>query len=291
VVSYYKQIQNSIDYIESHLNEKISHEDLSSVSGYSVAHFYRIFKAMVGWSVMDYVRKRRLSKAVYALMTSSSSILEIALDNGYDSHEGFSRAFKIAYKAPPSHFRQVQRDIELFEQVNLMTHKKEGNNKMIKPEIIYKDRMYLVGKKALVTGIEAEKFALFRKTKDLLLDSLNQIPMRKHNKFVVTYDMDLNELDKSHDDMTYTYYYCVEVEAINDLPEGMVTKTLEPSKYAVFNYDKSKKLLNNEKIDRPIYDYINGVWLPDSGYELNDLKDFEWIDVNNNTVDYYISIK
>ena len=162
---------------------------------------------------------------------------------------------------------------------------------MIKPEIVFKDRMYLVGKKNLVTGVAAEKFALFRKTKEELLECLDQISMRKNDKFIVTYDMALEELDKSHDDMTYTYYYCVEVEEIKDLPKGFVTKILEPSKYAVFNYDKSKKLLNNEKIDRPIYDYINGVWLPESGYELNDLKDFEMVDLSNNTVDYYIAIK
>lgn len=160
---------------------------------------------------------------------------------------------------------------------------------MIKPEIVFKDRMYLVGKKNLVTGVEAEKFALFRKTKEEFLACLDQISMRKDDKFIVTYDMDLNELDKAHDDMVYTYYYCVEVDQIKDLPEGMVSKTLEPSKYAIFSYDKLEKTLNKEKIDRPIYDYINGVWLPESGYELDDLKDFEWMD--GNTVDYYISIK
>ena len=218
-------------------------------------------------------------------------MLEIALDSGYDSHEGFSRAFKMTYKLAPSHFRLIQGEVELFERVNLLNYKPEGGNIMIKPEIILKDKMYLVGKKSLVKGVEGKKFELFRKTKDLLLECVDQIPKRKHHKYIVTYDMALEELDKSHDEMTYTYYYCVEVEEIKDLAQGLVAKVLEPSKYAVFNYDKSKKLLNNEKIDRPIYDYINGVWLPESGYELNDLKDFEMVDPSNNTVDYYIAIK
>ena len=71
----------------------------------------------------------------------------------------------------------------------------------------------------------------------------------------------------------------------------MVKKILPQGKYAVFNYDIQDNTLNGEKLNQPVYDYIDGIWLPGSGFELAETSDYEIMNENENRIDYYISIK
>ena len=57
----YQRIQAAIDHIESHLTEPIELSRVASAACFSLSHFYRIFHALVGHSVKEYIRKRRLA--------------------------------------------------------------------------------------------------------------------------------------------------------------------------------------------------------------------------------------
>lgn len=70
-MDYREHIQRSIDYIESHLGERITVEGLAAREGFSACHYYRVFAAYTGLPVMGYVRKRRLEHA--DLSSSESS--------------------------------------------------------------------------------------------------------------------------------------------------------------------------------------------------------------------------
>lgn len=65
--SYEVQIQRAIDYIEEDVMEKQTLSNLAHIAGFSEYHFHRVFQTMVGDSVMEYVRKRRLARAAYQL--------------------------------------------------------------------------------------------------------------------------------------------------------------------------------------------------------------------------------
>ena len=77
IMDYNARIQATIDYIEENIDNPIDLSDLSKKAFCSVPHFYRIFSSVVGMSVMDYIRKRRLSIAAHELVSTSkgSSIL------------------------------------------------------------------------------------------------------------------------------------------------------------------------------------------------------------------------
>lgn len=79
-MDYYLRIQATIDYIEENINKPIDLLDLSKKAFCSVPHFYRIFNSIVGMSVKDYIRKRRLSIAANELISSSKRIIDIAYD-------------------------------------------------------------------------------------------------------------------------------------------------------------------------------------------------------------------
>ena len=93
-MSYYTNVQKALDYIEEHAAEKLGIDRIARVAGYSIPHFYRVFGAIVGCSVSEYLRRRRLSRAAYDVAATRRSITEIAFEHGFESHEVFTRTFK-----------------------------------------------------------------------------------------------------------------------------------------------------------------------------------------------------
>lgn len=75
----------------------ISLSEVASNAGFSADYFNRIFAMHTGFTVMAYVNYLRLKKAAELIRKTDKTILDIAMEVGYDSHEGFSRAFKREY--------------------------------------------------------------------------------------------------------------------------------------------------------------------------------------------------
>ncbi|MDJ0498668.1 MAG: helix-turn-helix transcriptional regulator, partial [Acidimicrobiia bacterium] len=71
----------------------------------SLRSLHRYFPALTGYRYGEYVRRRRLAEAAGALRNATASILTIAIDYGYESHEAFGRAFKDEFGVPPREFR------------------------------------------------------------------------------------------------------------------------------------------------------------------------------------------
>lgn len=118
-MEYNEIIQQSIDYIEDNLNEKISLEELARQTYISKYHFHRVFHELVGETVMDYVRKRRLTKAAQELVQSDEKIVDVALKYQFSSQEAFSRAFKRMFKVSPREFRKAQVNVLLFKKAEI----------------------------------------------------------------------------------------------------------------------------------------------------------------------------
>ena len=96
-------------YIQQHLDARPSLEELARVARFSSYHFHRIFKAMVGESIQEYIRRLRLERAAMALQHTRRSVIEIAFEAGYETHESFTRAFRSRFDAAPSGFRKRYR--------------------------------------------------------------------------------------------------------------------------------------------------------------------------------------
>ena len=97
--------QKALWYIESHLAAPLTLDDVAGVAGVSRFHLVRAFAAATGFSVMRYVRARRLSKAAQALAAGAPDILSLALDADYSSHEAFTRAFRDHFGVTPETVR------------------------------------------------------------------------------------------------------------------------------------------------------------------------------------------
>lgn len=104
-------IKNALRYIDKLGANKTTIEDVAKNAGFSVDYFNRIFRSHTGFNVMEYVRFRKLNRAARMLRNyPGKDILSVALDSGYDSHEGFTRAFKEQYGKTPSEYREQMKN-------------------------------------------------------------------------------------------------------------------------------------------------------------------------------------
>lgn len=99
------KIESVIDYIETHLNEKLTLDTIAAAIHYSKYHLSRLFIDTVGLHINEYIKRRQLTEAAKLLIFSEKPIIDIALLCGYQSQQAFSSAFKSMYKAPPAEYR------------------------------------------------------------------------------------------------------------------------------------------------------------------------------------------
>ena len=92
-------------HIQAHLDEDLSLDVLSAKASLSPAHLQRTFQALVGETPKSYVARLRLERAAFRLLIHDATLLDIALDCGFQNHETFTRAFRRRFGMPPSGYR------------------------------------------------------------------------------------------------------------------------------------------------------------------------------------------
>ena len=92
-------------HIQTHLDGDLKLTSLAAVAGVTPSHFSRSFTAAIGEPPRAYVERLRLERAAVLLMVRAASVLEIALDSGFQSHETFTRAFHRRFGVAPSRWR------------------------------------------------------------------------------------------------------------------------------------------------------------------------------------------
>ncbi len=105
-MNYERQLRKVIEFIGQHLDDELTLVQLSDIACFSKYHFHRIFTSYTGLSLQQYIRWLRLKRAAHQLIVDKEkSIIEIAINAGFESHESFTRAFKRSCGINPSEFR------------------------------------------------------------------------------------------------------------------------------------------------------------------------------------------
>lgn len=106
---YVARINRVVDYIEQHLPEKLTLERLAKEANFSPFHFHRVFGAMVGETLNQFIARLRAEKAAAQLIANPrKTITEIALDCGFSSSATFARAFKDRFSMTASDWRDTR---------------------------------------------------------------------------------------------------------------------------------------------------------------------------------------
>ena len=113
-------IQRAIDYIEVNILAELEHEDIARESFVSAFYLRRIFPVLCGTTLGEYIRNRRLSLSKDELMSSDSNILAIALKYGYNTPEGYTRAFYRFYGITPSAARSRKSKLDSYNRISVI---------------------------------------------------------------------------------------------------------------------------------------------------------------------------
>ena len=103
---YEQAILSTLIHIQTHLDGDLNLEMLAERVGFSAYHFHRIFREILGEPVKEYIRRLRVERAAYRLKISEETILRIALDAGFKTHESFTRAFQRQFGITPNEYRR-----------------------------------------------------------------------------------------------------------------------------------------------------------------------------------------
>ncbi len=137
-MNYSNAISECIEFIEENIKSDLTPEVIANQCGYSAFHFSRIFNINKEITLMEYVKKRRLSLAAIDLF-KGGRIIDIALDYGFETHNGFSKAFKKEFGFSPKQYIKCMGNY-FNEELNI-----DFGGYIMKPVIIKKSAFKVAG--------------------------------------------------------------------------------------------------------------------------------------------------
>jgi AraC family transcriptional regulator len=103
--TYAARLLKVLNHIQRNLDEPLDLETLAGLAHFSVSHFHRVFKGMLGETIMDHLRRIRLERAYTRLAATQDPVTDIGLCAGYESSEAFSRVFRKTFGLSPTQCR------------------------------------------------------------------------------------------------------------------------------------------------------------------------------------------
>ena len=137
--------QASIDYIENNLTEILDVEVIAEKASISSFYYQRIFGALCGMTVGEYIRARRMTLAAQELISSDEKIIDIAVKYGYESPDSFAKAFQRFHGITPSKVREPGIILKSLAPIHIKISLEGGN--MLDYKIVEKEQFTIVGVK------------------------------------------------------------------------------------------------------------------------------------------------
>ena len=215
-------IQSAIDFMEQHITENISAEDVANHVHISSFYFQKGFRMLCGFSVIEYIRKRRLALAGGDLATTDIKIIDIAMKYGYGSPDSFTKAFTRFHGVSPTMVRKEDVMIKTFAPLKLEISLTGG---------------YFMNYKI----IDKESFTVLGVSKEFNYENCKQeIPLfwQRHyeegNGKYVCGMFGINIDEKMGND-SFEYLIADLYDSKMEIPEGFVTRTIPAFTWAVFS--------------------------------------------------------
>lgn len=130
-------VQRMQDYIETHLNTDITMTDLANVSHYSPWYSYRLFVDLLNMTPAVYIRRLRLSKSALRLRDEKVKIIDIAFDTGFESVDGYQRAFYKEFGCNPYEYSICPTPIYLFKPYGIKYAQRKGKKEMSEVKSVF----------------------------------------------------------------------------------------------------------------------------------------------------------
>ncbi len=283
-MNYCQAIEQSIHFIETNIKNKLTAEQIAHNVGYSVFHFCRIFAINQGIPLMEFVRKKRLLLSREELL-NNNRIIEVALDYGFETASGFSKAFRKEFGYSPTTY--IAR-MSGCDTKKIITN--TGGNAM--NPVIRKKTAFKVAGYGINTNI-AESF-----TKDVAAywDTYNgeNLESKMYNQLNPPKHGEVGICIPCSDNGNAIYLLGVIVDDFEKVTPDMMTITVPEAEYAVFTTPPVNGISEVQTYDadplsiavKETWKFIFNEWIPNSDYEFDEAKmDFEFYDERCHTLE------
>ena len=283
-MDYIDILQEILRWIDTHIKEKLSVKKLAQKAGFSPYHFCRIFQWNIGYSIMEYVRLRRLVFAASELK-SGRLIIDIAVEYGYETHTGFLKAFKRYFGSTPEKYR-LHASFDVPKLPILKKSKQYVNGGIVmEPKMIRKSAVKLAGFAVKVKNKEYteaftnlwHEYASNEKQKKLHGESF----IKSHVEYGACFP-------ENPENGEFEYVVGIEVKDGHDIPKDYHVCVIPEALYAVFSPPPCDK----DKLSSSIsgtYNYIFSEWFPNSEYEFME-NGVDFVLCDENCKEIYIPV-
>jgi AraC family transcriptional regulator len=226
-----ERLNQALDHIESHLDQDIDAAELARIAATSEYHLRRLFSALAGMPLSEYIRRRRLTAAGAEVLAGRESLLDIAVRHGYGSGEAFARAFRAMHGVGPGEARRT--GAALVSQPRLAFRLTVEGNSSMRYRVVDKPEFSVVGLKARVplvhSGPNQAIVDFVRGVDPRLRESLEKLSDQEPRGIVSVCD----DLDPSRAEGTeLDYYHGVVTTAA--APAGTTVLPVPAGTWAVF---------------------------------------------------------
>lgn len=262
-MEWLSRLNQSVDYIEEHLDHEIRFERAAQIAGCSTFHYQRIFSYLADIPLSEYIRRRRLTQAALKLQ-SGAKVIDVSFKYGYDSPTAFSRAFKNLHGIAPSGARKMGAPLKAYPRISFNLSIKGAAQMNYRIE--KKEPFRIVGMKEHYCMNIEENFTKIPLMWQKAIQSGATIPtlcglMDKEPFGMLGVSACMNGKD-------FDYY--IAVSSSKDTPQGMSEFFVPAAIWAIFEC-----IGPMPKAIQELQKRIVSEWLPTSGYELANAPDIE----------------
>lgn len=257
------RLNQSIEYIEQHLDNEIDFAAAAKIACCSTFHYQRMFSYLAGVSISEYIRRRRMTLAAIDLQNSDVKVIDLAMRYGYESPTSFSRAFQSVHGLSPSSARIIGASPKAYPRMSFLISIK-GDVEM-KYKIEKHKAFRIVGAKRYYDLNIDENFQEIPKFWGEVIQNgqFEQICELSNQK-----PLGILGVSTCMNGKDFNYYIAAATD--KDIPEAMNEYIVPESTWAIFECvgPMPNAIQNLQK-------RIISEWLPTSGYEYADAPDIE----------------
>lgn len=275
-MEWIERLNKTISYIEEHLTEEISYDELAHRALCSTYHFQRMFAYMAGIPLSEYIRRRRMSLAAFDLQSGKEKIIDIGMKYGYTSPTAFNRAFQSVHGIAPSMARKEGTPLKSYPPISFKITIKGVEELNYRIEV--KDAFRIVG---VSCPLDKELENNFKTVPQMwqnaaLNGTFERItPLMNHPPMGVLGVSVCNDLEQ--------WRYFIAVSSTIDADSTLEEYIVPASTWAIFSAAGTG--ISIQALEQRIITE----WLPTSGYEFDNAPDIEvYLNADPNHMQYEV---
>ncbi|MGI5838382.1 MAG: AraC family transcriptional regulator [bacterium] len=264
-----RNMNNALAYIEEHLTEDIDYREVAKIACCSEYHFKRIFSFLSGIGLSEYIRRRKLTLAAFALKDTKLRIIDIAVKYGYDAADSFSRAFHSVHDILPSEARNEDTHLKAYPRMTFQLSIKGGCE--MNYRIAEKGSFKVVGfKKRVPIIFEGVNPEIATMTELLTPEVIKKLKALSNVEPIGIISASTNFSEGRMEEKGELDHY-IGVATTNDETAEFNVLKIEASTWAVFeSIGPFPETLQN------VWGRIYSEWFPSSGYEAVEGPEILW---------------